>query len=353
MNLLWRLFRKCLFRFDAEAVHDATKRLLAWLGRDLGPFGRVALRGLSGFVTGSAENAPRPVAQLGPLTFENPIGLAAGFDKNAEMLEALPPLGFGFAEIGTITPRPQPGNPRPRLFRDASGGNLFNCMGFNNLGAAVVAQRLEQARPRLPASFKVGVNVGKNKDTPLEGAADDYARAIDAFGTLADYFVINVSSPNTPGLRALQTEEALRRIVGASLGARRAPQTPVLVKLAPEIFVEGADPAPLIASLEPSGIAGWVVTNTWGGEWKKTDGVSEPLAGGWSGERLRAPSRRALVALRALTRLPIISVGGIDSIEEAAARFSAGASLVQLYTGWIYGGPGLPRRLSARFSSGK
>jgi dihydroorotate dehydrogenase len=269
------------------------------------------------------------------------VGLAAGFDKNGEILTGLPALGFGFAEIGTVTPRPQPGNDRPRLFRDPMRESLFNRMGFNGLGAAVVAANLAKAKMNLPQHFIVGVNLGKNKDTPAEKAKDDYLRAASYFKDLADYLVINVSSPNTPGLRSLQTVNALKPIVLEVMqlitGWKHKP--PLLLKLAPELGAE--DLAHLIQALEPEGVDGWVLTNTLAGKHPDSE-----FAGGWSGKILTPHSRSSLQVARGVTAKPIISVGGILSVEEAATRMEMGANLIQIYSGWIFNGPCFPNRIN-------
>jgi dihydroorotate dehydrogenase len=280
------------------------------------------------------------------------VGLAAGFDKDAEIVLGLPDLGFGFAEIGTVTPRPQAGNPRPRLFRDAATASLFNRMGFNGLGAELVASRLREAREkshaRFPSSFRVGVNIGKNKDTPNEEAVADFLAAARPFREIADYLVVNVSSPNTPGLRSLQSVQALRPIalglkelVG---GWRRTP--PVLLKLAPEI--RGEDLRVLLEAAESWGVDGFVLTNTLAGTWPAPGGE---LLGGWSGGALTAASRESLLSALRWTSRPVISVGGILSEDEAVSRLRAGASLVQLYSGWVFRGPGFPTRIRRAWES--
>ena len=207
---VWRFVRRVLFHVDPEKVHVLSLRLIRVAIR----CGNLPLRVLSGVdampvLTSEATSQ----VKVFNVDFSSRLGLAAGFDKNAEILAALPALGFGFAEIGTVTPRPQPGNDRPRLFRDTQTRSLFNRMGFNGVGAALVAQNLNEARPKLPTHFRVGVNVGKNKDTPLEKSYEDYRKAVQPFQGLADYLVINVSSPNTPGLRSLQSVEQLRPIL--------------------------------------------------------------------------------------------------------------------------------------------
>ncbi|MGK5089148.1 quinone-dependent dihydroorotate dehydrogenase [Bdellovibrionota bacterium FG-2] len=330
-KLLWKLVKFFLFRFDAEKAH----RGMVSLVRELSALNPKVLRIVSG-VRSLNTLGVAPVEVLG-LEFHSPLGLAAGFDKDCEILLALPHLGFGFAEIGTLTPRAQGGNPRPRLFRDPKAQALFNCMGFNNSGAAEGARRLAQLRERgLPQGFRVGVNVGKNKDTPLERAFEDYAAAIKPFDGLADYIVVNVSSPNTPGLRSLQTQETLAQIMSAVLevksGWKKVP--PTFLKLAPEL--EGPELADIIHSVAADG---WILTNTLGGTLSRG---GQKVQGGWSGNPLREISRRRLVEVRGMTSKPIISVGGILTAAEAIERLNLGANLIQIYSGWILNGPSFP-----------
>ena len=276
------------------------------------------------------------------VSLPNSLGLAAGFDKNAEILPYLPYFGFGQAEIGTVTPKPQGGNEKPRLFRNSKDKTLFNRMGFNNLGAGLVSERVRRIKPKLPTDFKVGVNLGKNKSTPDEDAASDYAKVAEAFTDCADYFVINVSSPNTPGLRALQNPESLRKILSSVQKVVRdaGVSIPIYVKLAPEI--EGEDLKSIIEALEAAQVSGFVLTNTYGG-------VSiyrgKELSGGVSGQNLSSISLLRLKEARSYTQLPIISVGGIMNERDAVERVKAGATAIQLYTGWIYGGPFFPKRI--------
>jgi dihydroorotate dehydrogenase len=344
----WGLLKGLLFRYDAETVHRFSVRVIrlgillwGWPLRLLSGAARRHLR-VSGPVLSSTTAAPS-VARPWGIEFSSRLGLAAGFDKDAEILEGLPELGFGFAEIGTVTPRPQPGNDRPRLFRDPGRNAIFNRMGFNGLGATIVSERLAEARERLPLGFRVGVNLGKNKDTSNEDASKDYARAAQAFEGLADYLVINVSSPNTPGLRSLQTVEALHPIFDAVsrvvLKWKKSP--PVLLKLAPE--VRGEELKAIIEAGEGWGVSGWVLTNTLAGTGSD---AAQNLPGGWSGGPLTEAARASLSEARLLTKLPIISVGGILTPEEAVLRIRMGADLVQIYSGWIFGGPSFPAKVA-------
>jgi dihydroorotate dehydrogenase len=264
--------------------------------------------------------------------FPGPLGLAAGFDKDGIGLNAWGALGFGYAEIGTVTADPQPGNPAPRLFRLPADRALLNRLGFNNHGAAALAARLSRHRPDVP----IGVNIGKTKSTPPEHAADDYRASARLVGPLAAYLVVNVSSPNTPGLRDLQAVESLRGILTAVLAET---STPVLVKIAPDLADSDIDDiADLAVDL---GLAGIVATNTTvSRHGLSTPGVDRLGSGGISGPPL---AHRAAAALRRLygrvgDRLTLISVGGIETVDDAWDRITAGASLLQAYTGFIYGG---------------
>jgi len=331
--VLWRLLRGILFLFDPERVHALAVRALRLLGRS-----RAARR-----------RRPRPepslaVSCLG-LAFESPLGIAAGFDKGEGIAPGLYALGFGHVEVGTITPRPQPGNPRPRLFRLPGQRALVNRMGFNNEGADACAARLAAvpaaARPRV-----LGVNVGKNKDTPNERAVEDYLACIDRLGGLADYLVVNLSSPNTPGLRALQERGPLESLLGACVARARPLGKPLLVKLAPDLSPEALDEAVDVAI--EVGASGIIATNTTVA--RPPAVAAEPFAGeagGLSGAPLAPLATLALrrCYARARGRIPLVGVGGISDAADAYARIRAGATLVQVYTGFIYGGPLLPRRI--------
>jgi len=278
--------------------------------------------------------------------FQNPVGLAAGFDKNAVAAGIWHLFGFGFAELGTVTWHGQPGNPRPRLFRLAAERAALNRMGFNNPGAPAVRRILE--RQGLPPAGRrpavLGINLGKSKVTPLELAPDDYASSLELLAPLADYAVINVSSPNTPGLRELQDERQLRRLVER---LRRLPACPpLLVKIAPDLDDEAIDAIARLAYEE--GLAGVIAVNTslnrLGLEQRRLSRTGNSLAeeaGGLSGVPLRARALEVMRRLRVTAGpgLPLIGVGGIDSAQTAWERICAGASLIQLYTGWIYEGP--------------
>jgi dihydroorotate dehydrogenase len=322
---------RLLFLLEPEKAHELTLRVLAlWSG--CGPLLEVPARLLR------LEDPRLRVEAMG-LTFPNPLGLAAGMDKDARALPAWWALGFGFAEVGTLTPRPQEGNPRPRLFRLPEDRALINRMGFNNRGAAEAAERLRAFRARgLP--FPVGVNLGKNRDTPLARAFEDYLLALKVLEPFGDYFVLNVSSPNTPGLRALQEGPFLDELL-----ARLRPATgkPLLLKLAPDLSPEALDEALSLA--RKHGLQGLVAVNTT----TSREGLRSPLAreaGGLSGRPLKG---RALEVLRHLAAgaegMALVSVGGIETPRDVWERLKAGASLVQVYTGFVYGGPLFPRRL--------
>ena len=273
--------------------------------------------------------------------FPNPVGVCAGFDKNAQAFSALQRLGFGFVEVGTVTPRPQPGNPRPRIFRLHEDAALINRLGFNNDGLDRAAARLDQPRRGI-----LGVNIGKNKDTA--DADVDYVAAARRVATLCDYVVVNVSSPNTPGLRALQDRMALTRLIGAVQQALRdaAPAPPpLLVKIAPDLTPE--DERDIAAVALESGIDGLIVSNTTLDRPASLRSPRRHESGGLSGRPLFRPSTQLLARFHAATdgRVPLIGVGGIASGADAYAKIRAGASLVQLYTALTYKGPGLLQRI--------
>ena len=307
---------------------------------------------VSGALAGLAAELQRPDARLEQTLFgcrfANPVGLAAGFDKNAVAAGIWHCFGFGFAELGTVTWHAQAGNPRPRLFRLAAERAALNRMGFNNDGAQAVRRTLE--RQQLPQPGKrpavLGLNFGKSKVTPLELAPDDYAASLELLAPLADYAVINVSSPNTPGLRDLQQESQLRRLVERLRRLQGCP--PLLVKIAPDLEDDAIDAIARMAYEE--GLAGVIAVNTslnrLGLEQRRLVQSGRTLAeeaGGLSGAPLRQRALEVLRRLRAVAgpALPLIGVGGIDGAQAAWERISAGASLVQLYTGWIFAGPEL------------
>ena len=320
---------RLLFRLDPETSHE---------------IGLGALRAAQAVPGAAGILARRHLINAAPLRqtlfgreFVNPVGLAAGFDKNAEAVRAIPALGFGFAEVGTVTPLAQPGNPRPRLFRHPAERSLQNALGFNNAGMAAMRRRLERVHP---APIPLGVNLGKNKATPPERALDDYETLIRGLHDLADYLVVNLSSPNTPGLRDLQNEEFLRALFGLAKGITARP---ILVKIAPDL-----EPGAAVALSEiavDAGAVGVIATNTTI-DYSLLPGAKD--FGGLSGRVLREKSFWIFeaVAKALFGRAVLISAGGIDSGAEAYRRIRAGASLVQVYTALVYEGPGLPRRIN-------
>ncbi|MDG4830362.1 quinone-dependent dihydroorotate dehydrogenase [Solwaraspora sp. WMMD1047] len=325
-----RAVRPALFRLgagDAEAAHEWTLRRLAALS------GRPAL--LAALRARYAVAAPRTVFGV---EFPNPVGLAAGMDKDGAALPAWPALGFGFVEVGTVTAHPQPGNPRPRLFRLPASTAVINRMGFNNAGAAALAGRL--AALDRPLGVPLGISLGKSKVTALADAVEDYLASYRALRGFGDYFAVNVSSPNTPGLRQLQDRDHLDALLAALVGEK-----PILVKIAPDL-TEAAI-ADLLEVCLARGAAGVIATNTTLGRAGLAP-VDEPRgteAGGLSGRPLTARARQvvAFVSRETGGRLPVIGVGGILDPADATALLDAGASLVQLYSGLIYRGPGLVR----------
>jgi dihydroorotate dehydrogenase len=328
------IIRPLLFLLPAEKAHHFSFFILRLAGKIPGML--ILLRRL--FVV-RHPSLQRTVAGL---KFPNPVGLAAGFDKDALAFEELGALGFGFIEIGTVTPRPQEGNPKPRLFRLPADRALINRMGFNNSGVKVVAQRLSGRKTNLI----VGGNIGKNKDTPNEKATEDYLNCFLELYPFVDYFVVNISSPNTPGLRALQDKEPLRELLQAvcNLNNQQPKPRPVFLKIAPDLEFSQADD--IIDLVLEAGLAGMIISNTT----IARDGLKTPAssierigAGGLSGKPIYDRSTRLLeyVAKKSGRRFALIASGGIETPQQAKAKLRAGADLVQLYTGFIYEGPGL------------
>jgi dihydroorotate dehydrogenase len=338
-----KLLRPLLFKLPPETAHEfAIDALSFGLGLE---FTRRATR----------ARFERPMfgelRRFG-LSFKNPVGLAAGFDKNGVVARQLAALGFGFIEVGTVTNKAQPGNPRPRLFRLPRDRALVNRLGFNNDGASALARELERHRP----DCVLGVNIGKSRVVPVEEATEDYLASFEAVRPHADYVTVNVSSPNTPGLRELQRADLLASLLGEiqrrnrelSAGGGRAP-VPLLVKISPDL---GEGELELIVDVaRAAGVAGIIATNTT----TSREGLHTPRAevaafgaGGLSGVPLRSRSTRMVAALRRLTRgeLEVVGVGGVFTAEDAWEKICAGASLVQLYTGFIYEGFGVVRRIN-------
>lgn len=321
---MYRALRWVFFHVSPERIHTWVFALLR-VATGLGVSRRLMAKWL-------APSDPALRTTVFGVTFPGPVGLAAGFDKNGSGINAWGPLGFGYAEVGTVTAQAQPGNPAPRLFRLPEDRALLNRMGFNNHGAGELAIKLTRSQSTVP----IGVNIGKTKVTPPEHAVDDYAESARLCGPLADFVVVNVSSPNTPGLRDLQAVASLRPILAA---VRAETTKPVLVKIAPDLSDDDVDEiADLAVEL---GLAGIVATNTTiSREGLRTPGVAELGAGGVSGAPVAARSLEVLRRLhkRVGDQLVLISVGGIETADDAWERIIAGASLVQGYTGFIYGG---------------
>ena len=318
------LLRRMLFRLDAERAHGLTIDLLASWGRAGTPFA-------------AAAGDPILASEVAGLTFANPLGLAAGADKDARAVAGFFGLGFGAVEVGTLTPRPQPGNPRPRLFRLIEDRAVINRMGFNNGGIEAALPRIARAR----RTGVLGVNVGANKDSADRVA--DYREGVARAAAVADYVTINISSPNTPGLRDLQHGAALAELLAACDAARA--NTPLFLKVAPDLEPSAID-AIARAAIDHHVDALIVANTTISRPALRSAGAGE--AGGLSGAPLGALSRQRLADFRTATgaALPLVSVGGIGDADEAYARIRAGASLVQLYTALVYGGAGLARRIT-------
>jgi dihydroorotate dehydrogenase len=329
-NAYERFVRPLLFSLDPETAHHLALQSL----RRLSP---LALRALKRF-----QPPANPVTLFG-VTFPNPIGLAAGFDKNGVAVPAWAALGFGFVEVGTVTARAQPGNPRPRIFRYSEQQALINRLSFNNDGADMVGNRLRQLREsgRWPA-IPVGVNIGKSKLTPVDQAADDYLHSFRRLRNFADYFVLNISSPNTPGLRSLQEPELLSILLRAVADENRTLR-PILVKISPDLSLNELND--ILATCEQYQVAAIVATNT------TVDHSAIPRSqdqtGGLSGAPLREKSTALVREIRKRSTIPIIASGGISDAESAREKIEAGAQLLQLYTGYVYRGPGLIREIAS------
>jgi dihydroorotate dehydrogenase len=346
--LYGRIIRPILFTQDAEQAHERTMRTLSWVSRH-----EIVCDAVE-----SVFGAPGLPVDLFGLRFPNPIGLAAGMDKYAEAVPAWAALGFGFSELGGVTWHVQPGNPQPRLFRAVAEEAIVNRMGFNNPGAEALAQKLAEwrRRGRWP-NHPVGINLGKSKITPLEKAAEDYANSFRVLLPHADFFVVNVSSPNTPNLRKLQDKAALEEILTAinevqsskskvqSLEERKKP---ILVKVAPDLSFEALDE--IVELVMARGLAGIVATNTTIGRPETKDETTQRVyaeTGGLSGRPLRSRSTEIIRHLYRRTngKLPIIGVGGVFDAADAWEKITAGASLIQIYTSLVYRGPGIVKEI--------
>lgn len=331
MSLPYSLIRPLIFLLDAETAHETSLELLNnlhYLVPDL--------------------QIKKPVEVMG-LNFPNPLGLAAGMDKNADYLPGLSKLGFGFIEVGTVTPRPQSGNPKPRLFRLPEAGSIINRMGFNNKGVHYCLQQVERHRPR---HYILGINIGKNLTTAVDKALEDYSLALQQVYLAADYITVNISSPNTPGLRGLQSEDALESLLTGLSQQRKALQDkhqvyrPLALKIAPDLDKQAI--GPIADLLVKHGIDALIATNT---TLDRSTVAGHPLAsqaGGLSGDALTELSRHTLVQFSNYLKgeIPIISAGGINSPQEAQLRLDLGASLLQIYSSLIYQGPALVRQIN-------
>jgi len=347
---MYQLIKPLLFQFDPEKVHYFVTRNLKRFNRF--PGGTAFSRMLWDLEDTRLEK------EVFGLKFNNPVGLAAGFDKNAEMIYEMGNLGFGFVEVGTVTPLPQPGNLKPRMFRLPPDKALINRMGFNNQGVDVAAERIAAYRRDAKKSQKgliIGGNIGKNKVTPNEEAVNDYIKCFDRLFDVVDYFVVNVSSPNTPGLRALQEKEPLMHILNTlqQRNSKNGISRPILLKIAPDLTNEQLDD--IVDIVKETKIAGIIATNTT----IVREGLkSEKLSGETGGLSGKPLTERSTEVIRYLSKkssgaFPIIGVGGIHSPEDAMEKLKAGASLIQLYTGFIYEGPGLIKRINKKILSVK
>lgn len=333
------LLKPLLFLFDPEKVHHFIFRMIRFTQ---------AIPGMKALIRKSFVIKNRQLErEVFGITFPNPVGLAAGFDKDARLYDQLSSYGFGFIEIGTITPRAQEGNPKPRLFRLPADEALINRMGFNNGGIDMAVERLKNR----PTGLIIGGNIGKNKITPNEDAEKDYAICFEALFNHVDYFVVNVSSPNTPNLRELQEKEPLKKLLGGlmDLNLKKNKPKPILLKIAPDLTNEQLDD--IIEIVAETKIAGVIATNTTISREglktpsQKTENIGD---GGLSGKPVKNRSTEVIRYLseKSNKAFPIIGVGGIHSPEDAIEKLNAGASLIQLYTGFIYEGPSLVKRIN-------
>lgn len=340
--MIYPLLRPLLFGLEAEQAHQLSIAALETLGR--------MPRSLERMAEYFAVENPALQQTLWGLNFRNPVGLAAGYDKDARATAALPALGFGFVEIGTVTPRAQSGNPRPRVFRYPFSQAIINRMGFPGEGATAVAERL-RALPH-PHCVPIGINLGKNKDTPLEHAAEDYVFALEVLFPYGDYLTVNVSSPNTPGLRLLQGADALPELLAAVAAANQRlaaeyqrPALPLLVKIAPDLDPEDISAIAQLAKGDHPLVDGFIATNT---TIDRPAGHPEYVqAGGLSGMPLRSRANAVIAQLYRETagKVPIVGVGGISCPADAYEKIRAGASLLQIYTGLVFRGPELLREI--------
>ncbi|MEX1191377.1 MAG: quinone-dependent dihydroorotate dehydrogenase [Brumimicrobium sp.] len=334
---MYSIIKRVLFKFDPEKVHHFTFKLIKFA---------LKIPGVKSLWKKMYVIEDKGLEKkLFGLTFKNPVGLAAGFDKNAQLYNELAYCGFGFIEVGTVTPKAQSGNPKKRLFRLTEDEAIVNRMGFNNEGVEKMIQQLKKRK----TDVVIGGNIGKNKTTPNENAIDDYVICFEALFPYVDYFVVNVSSPNTPNLRALQDKEPLTKLLSElkKLNLKKAIQKPILLKIAPDLTNEQLDD--VIEIIKSTEIDGVIATNTTiSREGLKSKNIDEIGAGGLSGKPL---TKRSTEVIRYLSEksnkaFPIIGVGGIHSSKEAIEKIDAGADLIQIYTGFIYEGPKLVRKIN-------
>ncbi len=339
---MYKIIKAILFQFDAEKVHHIAMKSLSFIYNL--PLGKYTLEALFNTTNeGLSQN-------VFGLNFKNPIGLAAGFDKNGMYIDELAALGFGFIEIGTVTPKPQSGNAIPRLFRLPKDEAIINRMGFNNDGVEAMVRHLKKVRNK---DIIIGGNIGKNKDTSNENAVDDYIECFEKLYDYVHYFVINVSSPNTPGLRALQEKEPLTRIINALVEKRasRNCKKPILLKIAPDLSEAQLDD--IIEITNNTDLNGLVISNTTLSRagLKSSHGLLDTMGqGGLSGRPVLARSNEVLRYVAAKTTKPIIGVGGIHNQEDMKSKRDNGGSLIQIYTGFVYEGPSLIKRLKMAWS---
>lgn len=343
---MYKILRFFLFKLDAETAHHFTLHLMNFIIKI--PFVKFILSKIYAVENKKLER------NLFGLTFKNPIGLAAGLDKNAACIDAFAAIGFGFIEIGTVTPLPQDGNEKPRLFRLIQDQAIINRMGFNNAGMSVIKSNIKKSQIlNLKSNILIGGNIGKNKVTPNENAVDDYIKCFNELFDVVDYFVVNVSSPNTPNLRALQEKEPLKKILFQlqEINQTKEKQKPILLKIAPDLTHEQLDD--IIEIVFDTKLAGIVATNTTiarDGLLENENKIEAIGNGGLSGKPLTEKSTAIIkyMAEKSERKIPIIAVGGIMTAQDAIDKLNAGASLVQLYTGFIYEGPNLIKEINER-----
>ncbi len=339
--MIYQILKSYLFQLEPEAAHEKTFQMMSQISNS--NLGKSILKTLYSY-----EN-PKLHQKIWGLEFKNPVGMAAGFDKNAEWINILPLLGFGFMEIGTVTPLPQEGNPKPRLFRLKEDFALLNRMGFNNKGMEVVKQNLQK---RKHSDFVIGINIGKNKITPNENAHDDYCKCLSFLYNEGDYFVMNISSPNTPGLRDLQQKDALKNLIEPVQNLnKKLGNKPLLIKIAPDLTDQNLND--LLEVVKEYQINGLVATNTTISKDKLKSYSHEMGEGGISGKPVQKNANEFIQKIRQISSIPLIGVGGIMNVKDAMKKFHLGANLIQVYSGYIYYGPSLPKDICKEYLSEK